>query len=326
MANKTHTGHAADTHRGRRAERPGDIPGKGWKDILKRVKNEQTRDHLSLASAGVAFYAFLAVFPALAALISIYGLIADPATVQQQLSEISGFLPQQSQQIIDQQLGRIVSGASQSLGWGVVMGILVSLWSANKGMKGLMDALNIAYNEEESRGFFKKNGISLLLTLCAILGTIASLFIIGAIPVLLGNLGLPSFLQGLIQFGRWPLLALFVIVGLAIIYRYAPDRDEPRWRWVNWGSITATVLWIAASLLFSFYVQNFGSYNKTYGSIGAIIILLLWFFLTAYAILIGAELNSEMERQTVKDTTRGKPQPMGRRGARSADTLGEKKD
>lgn len=317
--------HAREERRGRRAQRPREIPKKGWKDILLRVKEEQSRDNLSLVAAGVAFYAFLAVFPTIAALISIYGIVADPATVQQQLSQISGFLPGEAQQVINQQLSRIVSQSGGALGIGLAVGILASLWSANKGMKGLMAALNIAYGEDESRGFFKKNGVSLLLTFMSVVATVVSLFIIGAIPALLGHLVMPQGIQTLVQWGRWLPLALFVILALAVLYRYAPDRDKPRWKWVNWGSITATILWIVASLLFSFYVQNFGSYNKTYGAIGAIIILLMWFFLTAYAILIGAELNAEMEHQTVKDTTRGAPRPMGRRGAQPADTEGKKK-
>jgi membrane protein len=327
MGTKTYNQeHAGEKGRGRQAREPGEISKQGWKDILLRVKEEQTRDNLSLVAAGVAFYTFLAVFPGIAALISIYGLVADPATMQEQLSQLSGVLPQQAQQVIDQQLSRIVSQSGGTLGIGLAISILASLWSANQGMKGLMSALNIAYDEEESRGFFKQNGVSLLLSFLTTVATVVSFFIIGAVPAMLGNLGLPPVLQAVVQWGRWALLALFVIFGLAVLYRYAPDRREPRWRWVNWGSITATILWVLASLLFSFYIQNFGSYNEIYGALGAIIILLLWFFLTAYAILIGAKLNVEMEHQMATVTTGGQPNPMGPRGAHPADTLGEKKE
>jgi membrane protein len=317
MANKTQS-----HERGRRAGRPREIPGKGWKNILVRVKEEQKKDNLSIVAAGVAFYAMLAVFPALAALISIYGIFADPAQVQQQIAELSGFLPQETRQLLGEQISRIASTSSGALGIGAIGGLLVSLWSANKGMKALMTALDIVYDEDETRGFFKINGISLLLTFGGILTAVISLFLIAVIPVILEYIGIPGPIQALVDFGRWPLLALIVAILLGVLYRYAPNRDEPQWKWVSWGSVAATALWIAASLLFSFYVSNFGSYNKTYGSMGAIIILLMWFFLTAYAILIGGELNAEMEHQTGKDTTRGEPRPMGERGAHSADTLG----
>jgi len=300
MANK------AQSHpRGRRADRPREIGFRGWKDILLRVKQEQTNDHLSVVAAGVAFYAMLSIFPALAALVSIYGLFADPGQVQQQVAQFSGFLPQESRQMLGEQISRIASTSSGALGLGVAGGVLVALWSANKGMKALMSAMDIVYDEEESRGFFKMNGVSLLFTLGGIVTALLSLALIAVIPLLFARVGVPPTVQSVLNVGRWLLLALVVIVWLAVVYRYAPDRKEPRWKWVSWGAVTATVLWIAASLLFSFYVTNFGSYNKTYGSMGAIIILLMWFFLTAYAILIGGELNAEIERQTGKIAPRG---------------------
>jgi membrane protein len=319
MTNKTRS-----QQRGRRAGRPGEIPRKGWKDILLRVKEEQKKDNLSIVAAGVAFYALLALFPALATLISIYGIFADPAQVQQQIAELSGFLPQETRQLLSEQISRIASTSSGALGIGAIGGLLVSLWSANKGMKALMTALDIVYNEDETRGFFKINGISLLLTFVGILTAVISLALIAVIPVILEFIGIPGPIQAAVAIGRWPFLALVIVLLLGVLYRYAPNRDEPQWKWVSWGSVAATVLWIAVSLLFSFYVSNFGSYNKTYGSMGAIIILLMWFFLTAYAVLIGAELNAEMEHQTGKDTTRGEARPMGDRDAHVADTLGRK--
>ncbi len=292
---------------------------------MLRVKDEQKRDNLSVVAAGVAFYSLLAIFPALAAAVSIYGLVADPAQLQQQLQSMSQMLPQQAYQILDQQLSSLVQQSGGALGLGVAVGIFIALWSATKGMKALITALNITYDEEERRGFFKLTGLALLLTLGAIVFFLISMALIIAVPALLGNLGLPGFLHAIVNYLRWPLLALFVIVALAVLYRLGPNRDEPRWHWVSWGAVIGTALWIVASVLFSIYVSNFGSYNKTYGSMGAVIILLMWFFLTAYAVLIGAEFNAEMEHQTRRDTTRGETRPIGRRDAHVADTVGRKR-
>ncbi|MFO7597842.1 MAG: YihY/virulence factor BrkB family protein [Desulfocurvibacter africanus] len=310
--------------RGREAASPGEIPKPGWRDILKRTWAEQSKDNLSLVAAGVAFYAMLALFPAIAALISIYGLLADPAQLQSQIGEISGVLPADARSIIQSQLSKVISGAGGALSLGAAVGLLLALWSASKGMKGLIQALNISYGEEESRGFLKLNAISLLLTVSGLVFFILALTAVVAMPALLDNLGLPDAVMWTVSIARWPLLALAGMLALAVLYRYAPDRDEPRWRWVSWGSAGATMAWIAASLLFSLYVSQFGNYNETYGTLGAVVILLTWLFLTAYVVLLGAELNAQMERQTRKDTTKGKPTSMGRRGAQAADTLGSK--
>ncbi|MGA6924859.1 MAG: YihY/virulence factor BrkB family protein [Desulfosarcina sp.] len=311
--------------RGRRASRPGEIPRKGWKDVLLRVKAEQTKDNLSIVSAGVAFYWFLAVFPALAAAVSIYGLAADPAQLQQQIDALSSVMPQQAYQILKDQLTTVVQHSGGALGLGMIFGILLTIWSANKGMKALITALNIVYDEEESRGFIKLNAVSLLFTFCAILLGLIAIALVIAVPALMGFLHLPDAWNAVFTYLRWPLLALFLVFGLALAYRFCPDRDSAKWRWVSWGSVLATVLWLAGSILFSLYVANFGSYSKTYGSMGAVVILLLWFFLTTYVMLLGAEVNAEMEHQTRKDTTKGRPEPMGRREAYVADTTGEKR-
>ncbi|HNR11828.1 MAG TPA: YihY/virulence factor BrkB family protein [Thermodesulfobacteriota bacterium] len=309
--------------RGRGADRPGEIPRKGWKDILLRVKKEQSEDNISIIAAGVAFYGLLAIFPALAALVSIYGLVTEPAEVQRQLGALSSFLPREALEIMNYQLSRIASQSGGALSIGLIVGILISIWSASKGMKALMTALNVVYDEEEKRGFFKLNSAALVLTFVGILFVIISLLLIAVLPALFGTLGLPDVIQRLLSLGRWPLLAAFVMFGLAALYRYAPSRDKPRWEWISWGAVSATLLWIAASVLFSLYAANFGNYNKTYGSVGAIIILLTWFYLTAYIVLLGGELNAEMEHQTVKDTTKGPERPLGERGAHVADTVGE---
>ena len=309
--------------RGREADRPGEIPKAGWKDILGRVWNEMSNDNVSMVAAGVAFYILLAIFPAIAAVISIDGLFADPASVQQHVDMLSQFMPQQAMAIIEEQMTRVASGGQTALGFGVALGILASLWSAAKGMKALMEALNIVYDEQETRGFIRLNAVALLLTLGLMLFLIVTLGAVVVLPALLGNIGLGDAARTLMAVLRWPLLALALMVVLALLYRLAPDRDQPRWRWVSWGAVAATVLWIIGSIAFSWYVQNFGSYNATYGSVGAVVILMMWFWISAYIILMGAEVNAEMEHQTRHDTTAGHAEPMGRRGAYVADTVPE---
>ena len=310
--------------RGRRAERPGELTGKGWRDVLLRVKNQIGEDNLSIVAAGVAFYAFLAIFPAIAAAVSIYGLMVDPQTVQQQLTEATEMLPEQARQILAGQLQRVSSGAAQALGWGLALSIALALWSANKGAKALFKGINIAYDERDERGFLKQNALTLAFTLGFVVVALISIALIAALPAALGNLGLPPALEITARIARWVLLAGVILFTLSAVYRFAPDRENPRWRWVNWGAATATVLWLIGSWAFSFYVANFSNYNQTYGALGAVVILLLWFMLSAFFSLLGAEMNSEMEHQTSKDTTTGPEEPMGNRGAYHADTVGDK--
>ena len=309
--------------RGREARKPKDIPARGWKDILWRVKDQIKRDRLSIIAAGVAFYGLLAVFPALIALVAIYGLAFDPQQVERQVGALSGILPPEAAEVLLGQLSDLTSTDSTALGVGAIGGLLLALWSASAGMRTLMEALNVAYNEEEKRGFIRFYGTALLLTLAAIVGTVAAIALIVALPVALNFLGLGEALKWLVSGAGVLILIVSVMVGLAITYRYAPSRETAQWRWVSWGAAIATVLWVVGSVLFSLYVTRFGNYNETYGSVGAIVILLMWFLLSSYAVLIGAEINAEMERQTRKDTTEGAEKPLGGRGAHAADTVGE---
>jgi membrane protein len=310
--------------RGREASTPKDIPARGWKDILWRVKNQIKEDRLSIIAAGVAFYGLMAIFPALIALVAIYGLAFDPAQVEQQVSQLRGVLPPQAADVLLTQLHDLTSTSSAALGFGAVLGIVLALWSASAGMRTLMEALNVAYDEEEKRGTIRFYATALLLTLAAIAGAIIAISLVVALPIVLNFLGgLGGALKWLISIGSVVILIATVMLGLAIVYRYGPSREQPRWRWVSWGAVIATVLWVIGSVLFSVYVTRFGNYNETYGSVGAIVILLMWFLLSAYAVLIGAEVNAEMERQTRKDTTAEGDKPMGRRGAYAADTVGE---
>ena len=310
--------------RGRRATTPGEIPKAGWWDILMRTKDEITNDHVSMIAAGVAFYGLLALFPAIAAIVSTWGLLADPQQIEGQIAAISSALPGQAADIIKEQASSVASntgGASLA----AIGGLLITIYSASKGMKAVIEGLNIIYDEEEDRGFIKLNIVVLGLTLMMVVVMIVALGMVAVVPALLGNLGLGGIAQTLIAWLRWPILCAVILGVLAVTYRYAPSRDEPRWRWVSWGAVIATLLWIAGSIAFSIYVRNFGSYNETYGSLGAVVILLMWFWLSAFIVLLGAELNAEMEHQTAEDTTKGQAMPRGERGAQMADTVGEER-
>jgi len=312
----------APTDRGRDADRPSDLPATGWKDVGLRVKDELKEDQAPLLSAGVAFYLLLALFPALAALVSVYGLVADPSQVSEQVADLTGSLPEDAQALITDQLEKITA-EQQGIGVTLAVSVALALWAASSGVKHLISAVNAAYDERETRKFLKLRGLALLLTLGAVLFAAVAIGVIGVLPVVADQLPFGSLGQLLVQVASYVGLAVAFAVGLAVLYRYAPDRDAPRWQWVSWGAVIATVIWVVASIGFSVYVTNFGSYGETYGSLGAVIVLMLWLSITAFAVILGAEVNSELEAQTAKDSTVGHPAPMGTRGAVKADTLGE---
>jgi membrane protein len=296
---------------------------RGWLEIAKRVKDQIKRDRLSIIAAGVAFYGLLAVFPGLVALVGLYGLVADPASVERHVATLSSILPPQAAEVLATQLHDLVGSDRAALGIGAIGGLLLALWSASSAVRTLMEALNIAYNEKERRGMIRFYATAFILTFGAVLAIIVALGLVVALPALLNALGLNWLVEAAVSLARWPVLALLAIVGFAVVYRYGPSRAQPRWRWVSWGAALAVVIWLIGSALFSLYVTRFGNYNETYGAAGAVVILLMWFLLSSYAILIGAEINAEMERQTRKDTTSGRDKPMGARGAYAADTVGE---
>jgi membrane protein len=307
----------ADGGAGRQADVPQEIPPRGWKDIAKRTAKEVKQDQVPLLGAGVAFYSLLSLFPAIIAGVSIYGLVADPATVRDQISKLTEMLSPETAKIVGTQLQQVTSGAGGALGLATVIGILTALWSASSGMKALITGVNLAYDENESRKFVKLRGLAILLTLGAMVLMAIALALIVAFPALADSW--PTALRWTVGVLRWVLLAALLVAGLAVLYRYAPDRDEPKWSWVSWGSGIATLLWILASIGFSIYANSFGNYNKTYGALAGIIILMFWLYLTAVIVLVGAELNTEMELQTAKDTTKGPQEPMGERGGHAAD-------
>ena len=308
--------------RGRDADEPSEIPALGWKDILKRTWQDLTNDHVSIVAAGIAFYSLLAVIPALAAVISIYGLAADPAQIQRNFDYFRSMLPPDAYKLLTEQMKHL-SESNAAAGWGTAISLAVALWGASTGIKGLIDGLNIMYHEKEKRGIVKLTIRALLMTLAAIVVVLISVALIAVLPAVLGFVGLHEATKTLMMVIRWPLLAVIFMLSLSAIFRFGPSRTRAKWRWVTWGAATATVLWLIASGLFSLYVVHFGSYNKTYGSLGAVVVLLMWFYITAYVVLLGAEINTETELQTAKDSTRGAPKPMGRRGAFAADHLGE---
>jgi len=302
------------------AEHPGQIPARGWRQIAKRGWKEAKADNVPLLGAGVAFYAFLALFPLLIALVSIYGFFADAAAITEQLRAVTKTLPPDAQKLIIDQVGTLTARGRSTIGVGALVAILISLFSASAGINNLMTAINIAYDEEENRSGIKKRLISLALTVGAVVFLIIVLALIGVLPPLLRNIFGTSAVRWVLQIAGILLLIVIISVALAILYRVAPDRDAPKIKWVSVGAVVATVIWLIASLGFSLYVSTLGNYAKTYGAFAGIVILLFWLWLTAYAILLGAEINAEAEQQTIADTTKGAPEPLGQRNAVKADS------
>lgn len=309
--------------RGREAESPTDVPPRGWWDVLKRVRAEAKDDNVPLLAGGVAFFGLLAIVPGLVALLSLYGLVADPADIQQQVEDALQAAPQEVRDLVSQQLSTVADSASGAALVGLIVGVAVALWSASSGMSHLMEAINAAYDEDETRGFIKKRGMSILLTLGAILFMIFALAIIAVVPQVVESVGIGIVGEVFIWIARYVVLLGGMMIALAVLYRLAPDRDDPKWRWTSPGALVATIVWIIASALFSLYVSNFGSYNETYGTLATVVVLMLWLQITALVVIYGAELNAELERQTRKDTTAGPAEGMGRRGAYAADTVAD---
>jgi membrane protein len=314
---------ARAAERGREADHPSEIPGSGWRDILLRVWQQIGADNISMIAAGVAFYGLLAIFPAITAFVSIWGLLADPAQVQQQFAALREIVPAEGWQLLNEQLRSVAATSGASLGWGVALGILVALWSAGAGVRALITALNIAYDEDEKRGFVELYAVAFLFTVALIGAAVLALTIIVAVPVILQFLPLGGLANAAIRVLTWLVLAALVIGGLALLYRYGPSRSHARLRWVTWGAIAAAGLWLLASFGFQVYAANFANYSATYGALGAVIALLMWFWVSAFVVLLGAELNAEMEHQTRKDSTSGPEKPLGARGAYVADHVGE---
>jgi membrane protein len=315
-----------ETGRGREATTPHEIPALGWKDVFWRVLWAIPADRVLSTSGGVAFFALLAIFPAIGTVVSLYGLFADARTVATHVTLLAGILPGGVLQLIADQVTRIASQSSDTLGLAFLIGLAIALWSANSGMAALFDALNVVYGEKEKRSILRFYGTTFLFTLGAIAFVLSAISGVIVLPILLKFFGSETTAEQLLAVARWPFLLLVVMFALACVYRWGPSRNDAKWRWVSWGSVVAALLWVAASMLFSWYVVNFDSYNRTYGSLGAGIGFMTWIWLSAVIVLLGGELNAEMEHQTAQDTTEGRPKPLGTRGAHMADHVGAAQD
>lgn len=307
---------------GRSAQTPWQIPWAGWKDILLRTYEQTSEERLMATAAGVVFYGLLAIFPAITALLSSYGLFADPSTVSKNLQALALMLPEGSFAVVQEQISRVLAKGHTELGMTFVVGILIALWSANAGMKAVFDALNVVYEEKEKRGFIVLNAVSLGFTMAALASILLMVGAVVVVPLVIERLGFGAETELIIRASRWPALLMLLLIGLAVLYRYGPSRAEARWQWLSVGAIAAAMLWLVGSFLLSWYLANFGNYNATYGSLGAAIGLMTWMWMSAIIVLAGAELNSEIEHQTMVDSTRGGSKPLGVRGAIMADTTG----
>jgi len=304
---------------GRLADRPTQIPWSGWKRVLRRTAREVATDRISLVAAGCAFYATLALFPAISMLVSIYGLVFDPATVGPQLAVLRDLVPPPAFQLISDRVQMLVSKPPGTLTFSLALSIVIALWSASTGTKSILGALNLAYEERETRSFVRFQLTALGMTLGGILAAVAGLAALLLLPAAVALLHISAYAALIARMASFGLLLLFVLLSLSLLYRFGPSRRSAGWHWVTPGSLLATILWLLASALFSFYVQHLASYDSTYGPLGAVVGVMMWFYVSALVVMIGAELNAELELQTACDSTEGPAKPIGERGAYVAD-------
>lgn len=292
-----------------------------WRAILLRVAGRIGADNVGLLSAGIAFYAFLSVFPAIAAGLMIWGLFTDMTSLGSQLQSVSDLAPQAAFDLIATQMVVIANQDDGGLTLGLLISAVFALWGANGAMSALVQAMNMAYHETEKRNFFHVTLLTLAFTVCGIVFAALSLAVIAAVPPILKALYLGAFLEAIIGTVRWLVIIALFMLACAMVYRIAPSRARARWRWIVPGAIAAGIIWLIASVAFSAYVENFDAYNATFGSLGAVAALLMWFWLSAFAICAGAELNSQLELFTTQDTTIATPAKPGERGAYVADHI-----
>lgn len=290
--------------------------------MLWRVGREFMHDRVMLVAAGATFYLLLAIFPGLAVMVSVFGLVADPHRIAPLIDTLRGIVPTSAIDILDEQLASLAGQSSAALTFGFAVGLLFALWSANNGIKTLFEAMNIAYEETEKRSFVRLNLLALLFTLGGMIVAFFAIVGVGVVPAVLGFVGFAGATETLMVWLRWPLLFAVSVVGIALVYRYGPSRRRARWRWVVWASVLVTLAWLATAMLFSWYLSRFADYNATYGSLGAVIGFLMWTWVSLVVLIMGAELAAEAEHQTACDSTVGPDRPMGERGATMADTLG----
>jgi membrane protein len=313
---------ATECGRGRGARAPSQIPWRGWKDIVLRVYRETFDDRLPALAAGVSFYSLLSLFPAIAAGVSCYAFFADAGTITNHLSFLAGIVPTEALDMVRNEITRIAAKSDNKLTLGFLIGLGIALWSANAGMKATFDALNVIYDEQERRGLIRLNLISLLYTICSIAAVLLAIGAVVALPLIAAALGRPAIEDPVIGFLRWPVMFALILLGLAMLYRYGPSRRPAKWSWITFGSIFAASAWLGVSSLLSWYLGNIANYDATYGALGAVAGLMMWMWLSAIVLLVGAEFNSEIEHQTAQDSTIGRDKPLGARGAVMADTVG----
>ncbi len=316
---------AAEPARGREAVTPHHIPFRGWADVVWRSVEAVIADRLMSVAAGVAFFTLLATFPAIAALVSLYGLFADTATISQHLATLSFFLPPAGVEIIGEQASRVAAKSGSTLGLTFLVSLLVALWSANAAMKAMFEALGVVYGEREKRSIVAFNLQTLMFTLGAIILTALAVGSLVVLPLVLGTFGVATTAERTLQIIRWPLLLVILLASLNLLYRYGPSRREARWRWISIGSVVAALGWVATSAAFSWYLSALTNFNETYGSLATVIAFMIWLWLSVFVVLFGGEINAEAERQTARDTTTGPELPLGQRGAVVADTIGPAK-
>jgi membrane protein len=312
--------------RGREADTPAEIPARGLKDVLWRVFTSVTEDRVTLIAAGVTYYLLLALFPAASVLVSLYGLLADPATIADRIAPLGSVMPVDALNIFLDQVRALSAERGATLSAGLVGGLALALWSANNGIKALFDAMNVAYREKEKRSLVRLNLVSLAFTFGAFMIAIVILFAMGVVPAVLNYFWLDRWAEMIIRIARWPIMMVFVGIGIMALYRFGPSREPAKVRWLTWGAVFSTLLWFAASVGVSFYLSNIANYNATYGTLGALIGFMVWTWISAIIVIVGAEINAELEHQTARDSTTGTPRPMGERGAYMADTVGKPSD
>ncbi|MDB5510832.1 MAG: hypothetical protein JWR08_315 [Enterovirga sp.] len=313
---------AREPGRGREAEQPLEIPALGWRDIAWRVAFAIPEDRVLATAGSVAFFALLAVFPAIAVVVSLYGLFADASTIGGHLALLAGIMPEGILALIRDQIAAIISKETKALSLAFLIGLATALWSANSGIGAMFDALNVVYGEKEKRSLLRFYATTFLFTIGAVLFVLTAIAAVVVLPIMLNVVGVPLSAELILSVARWPMLLVVIVLGLAFVYRFGPSRRTAEWKWVSLGSVMAAVLWIGASMAFSWYVASFDSYNKVYGSLGAGVGFMVWIWVSVVIVLVGAELNAEMEHQTARDTTTGPEKPLGVRGATMADHVG----
>lgn len=322
----TDTTAALEQGRGREADSPAQIPAKGLKDVMWRLYAAISEDRVMLIAAGVTFYLLLSLFPTATVLVSLYGVFSDPSAIVDRINFLSSIMPADALNIFLDQLRALTSERNTTLSFGIIFGVLLALWSSNSGMKALFEAMNVAYGEEEKRSIVRLNLISLAFTFGALVIAVVTIIFMGVVPAVLSYLWLDRWAELIIQIARWPLMMLFVGAGIMALYRFGPSREPAQLRWLTWGAGFAALFWLIASLAVSYYLANIADYNATYGTLGALIGFMVWTWVSVIIVIVGAEINAELEHQTTHDSTTGRPKPLGDRGAYMADTVGEASD